>query len=257
MSRIAMVVSTVGFHWEEVFAAYWELKRAQCDVDLYSVDGAPARPDLRSLVLSGPGALVGLGILPSIAPTTKRGQELRRALDEIAPLKELDVARVDALYLPGGHGCLFDVNQNELLHDVIRRLYERGCILSGVCHATSTFAFVRSGGRDIVRGHAMTGFPHALDRTLIPLGLVHPSFVPLPLVNDEELRRAGAELSLLDETRAVMDPRWVRVSPFITGVGPKAARGVAQQVKRALVARASLTDEGEVEETRITLQPTG
>ncbi len=104
----------------------------------------------------------------------------------------------------------------------------------------------------------MTGFPHALDRALIPLGLVSPSFVPLPLINDEELRRAGAELSRLDETRAMMDPRWVRVSlPFITGVGPKAARGVAQQVRRALAQRASHTDEGGVEESRVTLQPTG
>ncbi len=150
------------------------------------------------------------------------------------------------------------MNRNERLHDVIRRLYERGCVLSGVCHATSTFAFVMSHGRSIVHGHAMTGFPHALDRTLIPLGFVHPSFVPLPIVNDEELRRAGAELSGVDEARAVLDPRWVRVSlPFITGVGPKAARGVARQVVKALAKRASYRDEGEVEEARITLEPTG
>jgi hypothetical protein len=77
-----------------------------------------------------------------------------------------------------------------------------------------------------------------MDRALIPLHLVRREFLPLPLVNDAELRRAGARLSLVDEALAVANPRYLRKSlPFITGVGPKAAAGVARAVVRELERR--------------------
>jgi putative intracellular protease/amidase len=229
-----MIVSTVGFHWEEVFSAYWEFRDAGWEVSLYSVNGAPARPDPMSLRITGPGALAGLGISPFIAPSTAKGRTLRRALDEIQPLDQLDPRGLDTIYLPGGHGCLFDVNRNGRLHEVIGTLHRRGCVLGAVCHATSTFAFVEAveaERRSIVAGHRLTGFPHALDRALIALGLVHSDYLPLPLINDDELRRAGAKLSHLDEWMAVADPRLMRVSfPFVTGMGPKAAGKVARKM---------------------------
>jgi putative intracellular protease/amidase len=247
MKRVAIVVSTVGYHWEELYRAYWAFRDASWAIDLYTVDGRPAFPDPLSLRPTGPGALMGLGMPLSIGPKTARGTELVRALDGVQPLSHLDPERPDALYLPGGHGCLFDVNRNADLHAIIRRLHERGCLLSAVCHATSTFAFVEVNGRSIVAGHAMTGFPHALDRALIPLHLVRREFLPLPLVNDAELRRAGARLSLVDEALAVANPRYLRRSlPFITGVGPKAAARVARAVVHELEQRAVLAGAGEV-----------
>jgi putative intracellular protease/amidase len=238
MSRVAFVVSTVGYHWEEVFAAYWAFKDASWEVDLFTVNGNPPRPDPLSLKPTGPASLFGLGISARITPETPRGVALVSALDRARPLSELDTDRIDTLYLPGGHGCLFDVNRDAGLHDVIRRLYLRGAVLGGVCHATSTFAFVEVDGRSIVRGHAMTGFPDALDRTLIPVGLVRPEFLPLPLVNDRALREAGAKLSHLAAAEAYANPRTMRRSlPFITGVGPKAAAKVARALITEVLAR--------------------
>ncbi len=238
MARVAFVVSTVGYHWEEVFSAYWAFRDAGYDVVLATVDGNPARPDPLSITRTGPASLFGLGLPARISPETPRGQALTVALDGAVSLADVDADRLDTLYLPGGHGCLFDVNRNPLVHRVIGRLYDRGCVLGGVCHATSTFAFVERGGRSIVYGHRMTGFPHALDRTLIPLGLVRPEFLPLPLVNDVELRRAGARLTGLDEAIAYANPRTTRTSlPFVTGVGPKAAAKVARAMVATIDAR--------------------
>jgi putative intracellular protease/amidase len=242
MKHVAMVVSTVGFHWEEVFSAYWEFRQAGWGVELYSVGGMPARPDPMSLRITGPGALAGLGISPFIAPATTRGRALSAALDEIRPIDRLDPSSLDTLYLPGGHGCLFDVNRDAVVHEVVLRMHEEGRVLGAVCHATSTFAFVERRGRSIVAGHRMTGFPHALDRALIPLGLVHEEFLPLPLVNDDELRRAGAVLSHVDEWLAVADPRLMRVSlPFVTGMGPKAAGKVARKMMAIVESGAATT----------------
>ncbi len=235
MKRVAMVVSTIGYHWEEVYGGYWAFKDAGYEVELYTVNGQSPRADAMSLKPTGPLAAFGLGLASRIAPETPRGRLLEEALASSRALAAIAPERLDTLYLPGGHGCLFDVNRNAALHEVVRALYLRNCILGAVCHATSTFAFVNVGGESIVRGHAMTGFPHALDRTLIALGLVREEFLPLPLINDHELRQAGAELSAFDEARAYVDPRFMQVSrPFVTGVGPKAAARVAKTMVRLI-----------------------
>jgi putative intracellular protease/amidase len=231
MKRVAIVVSTVGYHWEELLAAYEAFERAGASTDFFTVNGAPPRPDPTSLKKSSLGARVGLGIDAWKAPDSPHGAALRERLIDVLPLASLEASRYDALYLPGGHGCLFDVNGSVLLHEKIAELYTRGALLSAVCHATSTFAFVRVRGEPIVRGHALTGFPAPLDAVLIKAGLVNESFLPLPLINDQALREAGAKLSSLDVAEATLNPYTVRVSPpFVTGVGPKAAARVAKKV---------------------------
>jgi putative intracellular protease/amidase len=231
MSRIAIVISTVGYHWQELFDAHEVFERAGADITFYTVDGSPPRPDPLSIKQTGPAALLGIGVPQGIAPHTARGAALRERLLEVAPVAALDPARCDALYLPGGHGCLFDVNQSPVLHRKIADLYTQKALLSAVCHATSTFALTTIGGRSIVAGHELTGFPDPLDQALIRLGLVHGDYLPLPLINDDALRAGGASLSRLDVVAATLNPRTVRVSlPFITGVGPKAAAPTARRV---------------------------
>lgn len=235
MTRIAIIVSTVGYHWEELFAAYWVFRDAAWNIELYTVDGTAPKVDPSSLKPTGPAAFIGLGMSASIAPKTNRGQILTAELAKIRPLNALNSEELDALYLPGGHGCLFDVNRNPELHSIIARLHARGCLLSGVCHATSTFALTRRDGRSIAEGHQLTGFPHALDRLLIAAGWVRPEFLPLPLINDAELKRAGTKHSIIDETLALLNPRHSCISlPFITGMGPKSATPVAKALVRAL-----------------------
>jgi putative intracellular protease/amidase len=231
MKRVAMVLSTVGYHWEEAFAAYREFSKASYEVAPFTVNGDPPRADPMSLKRTGPLALAGIGVPSRIAPETERGREFGALLQNSRHIAELDPAAFVALYLPGGHGCLFDVNRNEALHDKIAQLHQRGAILSAVCHATSTFAFVSVGDRPIVQGHAITGFPHPLDRALIKVGGVQKTFLPLPLVNDDELIKAGAKLRKADIVEAIANPFTIRVSPpFVTGVGPRAARRVARRV---------------------------
>jgi putative intracellular protease/amidase len=231
MKRIAMVLSTVGYHWEEAFAAYRAFRDARFDVQPFTVDGQPPTPDPYSLAQTGPLSLLGLGVSRRISPKSRKGHEFRELVARAQSVNELRAADFDALYLPGGHGCLFDVNRNPALHACVRELYGKGAILGAVCHATSTFAFVTLDGKSIVHGHALTGFPDPLDRMLIKVGAVHERFLPLPLVNDDELRKAGAKLSRADVAKAMFNPSYMRVSPpFVTGTGPKAARRVAQTI---------------------------
>ncbi len=239
MNRIAIVVSTVGFHWEELYSAYWVFIDADAKVSLYTVNGDAPRPDPMSLKPTGPASLMGLGMSASIAPETERGMALMAKLEtSVRPLSELNPDQFDALYLPGGHGCLFDVNPDKPLHDVTLKLFNKGCLLAAVCHATSTFAFVKQNGKSIIEGRKITGFPHALDKALISTGLVDKRFLPLPLINDEELKNAKADHSFFDEAMAMVNPmHWVSDLPFITGMGPKSAESVASALIEALNAK--------------------
>jgi putative intracellular protease/amidase len=236
--RIATVVSTVGYHWEELFGAYDEFERAGAEIDVFTVDGSPPKPDPMSLRHTGPLTLIGLGVPSRIDPSTPRGRELLQALTARRAVEELNTELYDALYLPGGHGCLFDVNRNEVLHDKLIELYRGGKILSAVCHATSTFAFTRIAGRSIAAGKQLTGFPHAMDEFLIRAHAVDPSFLPLPFSNEHVLRQEGIDVPMLDPLRGSLNPRHMCVSlPFVTGVGPKSARPVAREVLSVLRAR--------------------
>jgi putative intracellular protease/amidase len=233
--NVAMVVSTMGYHWEEVFGAYYEFRKAGCEVSFYTVDGKLPQPDPLSLKLTGPLSWFGFGISGLIAPDSLAGRDLAGRLQAVRPLAQLDPEKMDALYLPGGHGCLFDMNRNPALHRVIAQMYRSGKPLAGVCHATSTFAFVENNGQSIVNGKKLTGFPQALDDALSGVGGVAEAFLPLPFSNDRALQKAGAKITWTNQLMAALNPAYTRVDPpFISGMGPKAARPVARAVLQVL-----------------------
>jgi putative intracellular protease/amidase len=230
----AMMLSTVGYHWEEAFGAWDEFRRAGWDVALFTVDGSPPTVDPTSLKRTGPLSWFGLGVSKANSPESPRGRELMAAIEEVRPLSDLDPTIVDALYLPGGHGCLFDVNRSEALHGVIGELYRDRKPLSGVCHATSTYAFVEADGAPIVAGKRVTGFPELVDTIMSSTGLVQKEFLPIPFSNDRALSDAGAKLTWRHKLLAALNPRYTRVDPpFVTGMGPKAARKVARETIRS------------------------
>src|SRR6478752_2006691 len=162
MPSVAMVVSTVGYHWEEVFEAYWAFRDGGANVVVFTVNGAAPVADPRSLQLTGIASLFGLGIARSIAPDTERGQRLSAALAKATAVPAWEGSGLDAVFLAGGHGCLFDVNRNEGLHRFLSAALGQNAPIGAVCHATSTLAFVKVDGESVLKGRRVTGFPHPL-----------------------------------------------------------------------------------------------
>ncbi|MBX9850907.1 MAG: DJ-1/PfpI family protein [Cytophagaceae bacterium] len=229
MKRVGIVVSTVGFHWEELFDAYKEFKEAGWEIKLFTINGEPAVADPKSLERKPLLSLIGLGLSKSYSPQTDLGKEISgKVKTEVRPVSELQTDTFDALYIPGGHGCLFDVNMNEELHGKILEIYDHGKILAAVCHGSSVFAFVKERGIPIIYDRYITGFPDFMDKLLLKAKWIFKKFLPLPFWNEETIKKAGAKfnraLSILNPLYKVVD------YPFITGVGPKAAKGVAKEV---------------------------
>lgn len=230
MSTVAFVVSEVGYHWEEVAAAYQEFRAAGWDVAFYTPTGGAPAPDPTSVRYTNTLArAVGYGTSREDGPESELGREILGELESPRPLSEFDVPGTDALYVVGGHGALEDVNPNPELHRIVEALHSDERVLASVCHGTSTFAFAKGAdGRPIVDGKALTGFPNFVDQGMLRVGMVDERFLPLRLSNDGELRKAGARIN---PVAAAMNPRTTRVDPpFVTGMGPKAAGEVARRV---------------------------
>jgi hypothetical protein len=63
------------------------------------------------------------------------------------------------------------------------------------------------------------------------VGLVQKQFLPIPFSNDQALEDAGADLKWHHKILAALNPRYTRIDwPFVTGMGPKAARSVARAI---------------------------
>lgn len=229
MPQVAMVVSTVGYHWEEITGAYQEFKKAGFEIEIFTIDGKKPKPDPASVKLTGPLSLLGVGVARCIAPSSEIGKEIEQRLNAVKAIDAWDTSKTDVVYLPGGHGCLFDMNKNPVLHQKIAEVYERNGVMSGVCHATSTFSFVKSKGQHITAGKKLTGFPEMLDNVLVKAGAVEKQFLPIPFSNDQALVESGAKLGGVNKALAILFPNYTRADyPFVTGMGPKSARCVAK-----------------------------
>ncbi|HLB59494.1 MAG TPA: DJ-1/PfpI family protein [Bdellovibrionota bacterium] len=229
--HVAIILSAKGYHWVEVAEAVRVFENAGISFELFTPEGMGADPDPFSIETKPFLNLLGFGTPSSIAPETNFGTELAMKIWEAKPFSDLDPKNFDGVYLPGGHGCLFDVNPNATVHKKLRSFAKAGKPIALVCHSTSTIALTDPG---LVKGKAITGFPDFIDRLLVKFKMVHPQFLPIPLNNQQELIKAGALHSFWKTCRAVFNPCYmVRDGNLISGVGPRAAKGVARALIRA------------------------
>jgi len=122
------------------------------EVDAFYADSAP-------LTSCSSVALPLLHLTPehqrrSGSPTLPAGaEEAVKAMEESVPLKDVDASKHDVLYLPGGHGVVFDMAKDAALQKFIAGFYESGKIVSSVCHGPAAIVNVKlSTGEYLVKG---------------------------------------------------------------------------------------------------------
>jgi putative intracellular protease/amidase len=72
---------------------------------------------------------------------------------------EIDSADYDAIYFTGGHAVMYDFPNSEGLQRITREIYERGDIVSSVCHGYCGLLNTKlSDGSYLIAGKKMTGF---------------------------------------------------------------------------------------------------
>ncbi len=135
-----------------------------------------------------------------------------------------DTSGYDAVFLPGGHGTMFDLPGNTELNRILRDMHKAGKILAAVCHGPAGFACVRlENGNALVSGKRLTAFTDDEEREV-----KLDNYMPFLL--ESRLRELGAVF--------VKGGNWedhVEVDgTLITGQNPQSAQRTAAEVIRAL-----------------------
>jgi len=138
---------------------------------------------------------------------------------------QIDPAVFDAIYFTGGHAAMWDFPDDANLQRITREIYERGGVVSSVCHGYCGLLNVKlSDGTLLVAGQRLTGYSWVEE---VLAGVASK----VPYNAEEEMKRRGAlyEKALLPFiSKVVTDGR------LVTGQNPQSARATAEQVAALL-----------------------
>ena len=130
----------------------------------------------------------------------------------------------DAIFLPGGHGTMWDLPADAALAQLLQDAAGSGRIVAAVCHGPAGLVAAQDkNGRPLVAGRKVSAFT---DEEEAAVGL--QSVVPFAL--ETRLRELGAEIDKVAPWQA----HAVRDGFLITGQNPQSSRLVAEKTLEAL-----------------------
>ncbi|MEZ4385373.1 MAG: type 1 glutamine amidotransferase domain-containing protein [Nannocystaceae bacterium] len=142
-----------------------------------------------------------------------------------ARLADVDPARYDAVFYPGGYGLLFDLVDDAHSHRILASFHGRGLPIAAVCHGPAALARVElEGGAGLVEGRHLTGFTREEEAAMSTLETVPVLLEALMLERGAIYRKKAAWKVLVVEDGAL-----------ITGQNPASAQAVGEALARRLL----------------------
>lgn len=164
---------------------------------------------------------------PRSAPTDEQRAEFFAALEQLQntkPLRKIDPQQFAAVFIPGGHGTMFDLPQDEHVSAALAAFAEASKPIAAVCHGPAAFVNVKlKDGTPLVKGRRLTAFTNAEERetTLEPL---------MPFLLETRLRELGAEFA----PAANWADHVIVDGNLITGQNPASSASAAKALIAAL-----------------------
>lgn len=138
---------------------------------------------------------------------------------------DIDSSDFDAIYFTGGHAVMYDFPDSEPLQRITREIWERGGVVSSVCHGyCGLLNTTLSDGSYLVAGRKITGFAWQ-EEVLARVDKL------VPYNAEEEMRKRGAlyeKAKLPFVSYAVVDGK------LVTGQNPGSAKETATKVAQVL-----------------------
>ena len=146
-------------------------------------------------------------------------------LGNTAAPDDVDSADFDAIYFTGGHAVMYDFPDSAGLQRLTREIWERGGVVSSVCHGYCGLLNTRlSDGSYLIAGKKMTGFAWREEE----LAKVD-TLVPYNAEEESKKRGARSEKALLPFiSYTVVDGK------LVTGQNPGSAKATARKVVEVL-----------------------
>ncbi len=220
MTTALFVVSEEGYWGEECVEPLTTLSDAGVEITVATPSGNPPEIDERSLDPDEVGE--------ETAEWVREVHESDERLNDPIPVATTDADEYDVVVFPGGHGTVWDINQDyharQLLADAVGG--ENGKALV-VCHtiALPAFAWAEDGGQ-LVEGRDVTGFPNEWEDEIVDENERMPSGRKLPYRVEDEVKAAGGNWNAeLDADESVTID-----GDLITARGPGSSAAAAQTV---------------------------
>jgi putative intracellular protease/amidase len=202
-----------GLYFEELATPYWAFLEAGFQVEIASIAGGAPPIDPASL--------------DSAPNSVRRFQDdaaasaMLKGTRAVAALNPADYA---AVFLPGGHGTMWDLPGNDALIRLVGALFNGGQVVAAVCHGPAGLLQVRQAdGRPLVAGRRVSAFTDAEEQAV---GLVEA----VPFLLETMLREQGAQF----EGGPNFEPYAVRDGNLVTGQNPQSSARVAEEIIAAL-----------------------
>ncbi|NQD87939.1 type 1 glutamine amidotransferase domain-containing protein [Paenarthrobacter sp. CM16] len=224
--RILHVVTNVGQYddpshstglWLSELVHAWEVFEARgFEQEIVSPKGGFAPLEPRSLKFPS---------YDKAAKSWHNDPERMALLENTASPENINSADFDAIYFTGGHAVMYDFPDSEGLQKISREIWERGGIVSSVCHGYCGLLNIRlSDDTLLVEGRKVTGFAWQ-EEVLARVDKL------VPYNAEEEMKKRGAlyEKALLPfVSYAIADGN------LVTGQNPGSARATAEKVAALL-----------------------
>lgn len=215
-----------GLWLEELAAPYWVFRDAGFEVDIASMAGGKVPLD--------PGS-VGEKDRPDSVRRFLQDSHVMSQLESTPALATLIAEDYDAIFLPGGHGTMWDMPADANLARAVARAYDEGRIVAAVCHGPAGLVgAVRADGKALVGARRLTAFTNAEEAAV---GLTDS----VPFLLESRLRELGA----IFECARPFEPFVVQDGHLVTGQNPQSSQAVADAVVAAL-ARSRARDPAQV-----------
>ena len=157
----------------------------------------------------------------NITASNRRFQDDEKAKYQLAhtqKLDDLEVTDFDGLFLPGGHGPMFDLASSELSGRLISAFYSSGKPIGAVCHGPAALLKAAEYDPTLLNGRKVTGFSDIEEKLVFKNGHI-------PFSLEKKLIESGG-----DYTSATIPflPHTVTDGLLVTGQNPASSQGVAE-----------------------------
>lgn len=138
---------------------------------------------------------------------------------------EIDSAEFEAIFFTGGHAVMYDFPDSEGLQRISREIFERGGVVSSVCHGYCGLLNTRlSNGEYLVAGRKVTGFAWQ-EEVLARVDKL------VPYNAEDEMKKRGA---LYEKARLPFVSYAISDGNLVTGQNPGSAKATARKVVEVL-----------------------
>jgi putative intracellular protease/amidase len=198
-----------GFWLEEFVSPYYTFVDAGAAVTLASVQGGNPPVDPKSYQEE------------SQTEETRRflaDVEAQAALSHTIAIDRVNVEDYDAIFLPGGHGTMWDFPTSQALTDKLEAFDRTEKIIAAVCHAPAALVSAKNiSGEPLVKGKVVTAFTDNEERA-VQLETV------VPFMLETRLRELGAKFDSGDDFL----PQVCQDGRLITGQNPASSQPAAK-----------------------------